>query len=61
MDNGNKNKGLEFLYDGKTRLIFDDEGKVRENRDYFDFCSGTFGNVPVIGGLFRWLYSRLVD
>jgi len=43
---GLKIKGLEFIYEGTTRLIFDEEGKVKEHRDYFDFCSGTFGNVP---------------
>ncbi len=58
---GLKIKGLEFLYDGTTRLIFDKEGKVKEHRDYFDFCSGTFGNLPVIGGLVKWLYSMFVD
>ena len=58
---GLKIKGIEFLYDGTTRLIFDEEGKVKEHRDYFDFCSGTFGNVPFIGAFFRWLYSRFVD
>tara|TARA_B100000579_G_C22336941_1_gene623131 strand:+ start:155 stop:580 length:426 start_codon:yes stop_codon:yes gene_type:complete len=58
---GLKIKSFEFLYDGTTRLIFDEEGKVKEHRDYFDFCSGTFGNVPVIGGFFRWLYTRFVD
>jgi hypothetical protein len=42
-------------------LIFDEEGKVQEHRDYFDFCSGTFGKVPVIGSFFRWLYSKFVD
>ncbi len=49
---GLKIKGIEFIYDGTTRLIFDDEGKVEEHRDYFDFCSGTFGKVPVIGSFF---------
>ena len=58
---GLKIKGIEFLYDGTTRLIFDKEGKVIEHRDYFDFCSSTFGNVPVIGDFFRWLYARFVD
>ena len=58
---GLKIKGIEFIYDGTTRLIFDDEGKVKEHRDYFDFCSGTFGKVPFIGAYFRWLYSRFVD
>ena len=56
-----KIKGIEFIYDGTTRLILDDEGKVKEHRDYFDFCSGTFGKVPVIGAFFRCLYSRFVD
>ncbi|MBW3042401.1 DUF2358 domain-containing protein [Prochlorococcus marinus] len=58
---GLKIKGIEFLYYGTTRLIFDQEGKVQEHRDYFDFCSGTFGNIPVIGVFIRWLYSRFVD
>ena len=57
---GLKIKGLEFLYDGATRLIFDEDGKVIEHRDYFDFCSGTFGNIPVIGSFFRWLYAKFV-
>ena len=58
---GLKIKGIEFIYDGTTRLIFDDEGKIKEHRDYFDFCSGTFGNVPVLGAFVRWLYSRFID
>ena len=58
---GLKIKKLVFLYDGTTRLIFDQEGKVKEHRDYFDFCTGTFGKVPVIGSFVRWLYSRFVD
>tara|TARA_B100000214_G_C23954888_1_gene622302 strand:- start:1360 stop:1785 length:426 start_codon:yes stop_codon:yes gene_type:complete len=58
---GLKIKGLEFLYNGTTRLIFDENGKVKEHRDYFDFCSGTFGKVPIIGRFFKWLYSRFVD
>ena len=45
---------------GTCRVILK-EGKVKEHRDYFDFCSGTFGNIPVIGAFFRWLYSKFVD
>jgi len=58
---GLKIKGIEFVYDGASRLIFDEVGKVKEHRDYFDFCSGTFGNLPIIGAFFRWLYARFVD
>ncbi len=56
-----KINGLEFIYEGTTRLLFDEDGKVREHRDYFDFCSSTFRNVPFLGGFFKWLYSRFVD
>ena len=58
---GLKIRGIEFLYYGTTRLIFDEEGKVKEHRDYFDFCSGTFGKIPVIGSFFNWLYSKFAD
>ena len=58
---GLKIKGLEFLYDGTTRLLFDEEGKVKEHGDYFEFCYGTFENVLIIGNFFRWLYARFVD
>ena len=58
---GLKIKGIEFVYDGTSRLIFDEVGKVKEHRDYFDFCSGTFENIPIIGAFFRWLYARFVD
>ena len=58
---GLKIKGLEFLYEGTSRLIFDDKGKVKEHRDYFDFCSGTFGKLPIIGKFLRWLYSIFVE
>ena len=58
---GLKIKGIEFVYDGASRLIFDEVGKVKEHRDYFDFCSGTFGNIPIIGAFFKWLYARFVD
>ena len=58
---GLKIKGIEFVYDGTSRLLFDEVGKVKEHRDYFDFCSGTFRNIPIIGAFFRWLYARFVD
>ena len=49
---GIKIKGLGVLYYGTTRLIFDEEVKVKEHRDYFAFCSGTFSKIAVIGKLF---------
>ena len=49
---GLKIKGLKFIYEGKTRLMLDDQGKIKEHRDYFDFCSTTFKKVPIIGSFF---------
>ena len=58
---GLKIKNLEFLYNGTIRFTFDGEGKVKEHIDYFNFCSGTFRNLPFIVSFVRWLYSRFID
>ena len=53
-------KGIEFLYPGTSRLLFNAEGLIRDHRDYFDFVGPTFAPVPVVGGFVRWLYRRFV-
>jgi len=58
---GLKIMGKEFIYPGTTRLIFDENGFIKEHRDYFDFCGPTFGPVPILGTFIRWLYSRFVS
>lgn len=54
-------KGIEFLYLGATRLLPNEEGRICDHRDYFDFIAPTFGLVPVLGGIVRWLYARFVS
>ena len=51
----------EFIYPGTTRLTFSESGKIKEHRDYFDFCGPTFGPVPILGPFIRWLYSKFVS
>ena len=51
----------EFIYPGTTRLIFSENGLIKEHRDYFDFCGPTFGPVPVLGSLIKWIYKRFVS
>jgi hypothetical protein len=58
---GLKIKGIEFIYPGTTRLLFNDDGKIYDHRDYFDFIGPTFEPVPVVGNFVRWLYKRFVD
>ena len=58
---GLKIMGKEFIYPGTTRLIFAENGLIKEHRDYFDFCGPTFGPVPILGSFIRWLYSKFVS
>ena len=53
--------GKEFVYPGTTRLIFADNGLIKEHRDYFDFCGPTFGPIPILGSFIRWLYARFIS
>jgi len=58
---GLKIMGKEFIYPGTTRLLFGENGLIKEHRDYFDFCGPTFGPVPLFGPFIRWLYSKFVS
>ena len=51
----------EFIYPGTTRLTFGESGKIKEHRDYFDFCGPTFSPVPILGPFIKWLYRRLAS
>ena len=53
--------GKEFIYPGTTRLTFSEKGKIKEHRDYFDFCGPTFGPVPILGSLIRWIYKKFAS
>ena len=54
-------KGVEFIYPGTTRLVFGRDGRIVKHRDYFDFVGPTFGPVPVLGTVVRWIYKRFVS
>ena len=58
---GLKIMGKEFIYPGTTRLLFGENGLIKEHRDYFDFCGTTFGPIPILGPFIRWLYSKFVS
>ena len=57
---GLKIMGKEFIYPGTTRLIFGTNGKIKNHRDYFDFCGPTFGPIPILGSITRWIYTRFI-
>ena len=51
----------EFIYPGTTRLTLGKSGKIKEHRDYFDFCGPTFTPVPILGPFIKWLYSKFTS
>ncbi len=40
---------------GATHLVFDDQGRIRVHRDYWDAAEELYEKLPVLGGLMRWL------
>ena len=58
---GLKIMGKEFIYPGTTRLLFGEDGLIKEHRDYFDFCGPTFGPIPILGSFIRFIYSKFVS
>ena len=50
-----------FIYPGATRLVFGEDGRIVKHRDYFDFVGPTFGPVPILGPVVRWIYKRFVS
>ena len=58
---GLKIMGKEFIYPGTTRLIFANSGKIKNHRDYFDFCGPTFSPIPILGPFIKLIYSIFVD
>lgn len=50
--------GLHGIH-GVSRVVFDDEGLVREHRDYWDAAHGLYDKIPVLGWVLRWLRRRL--
>ena len=58
---GLKIKGVEFTYLGTTRLILGEDGRIIKHRDYFDFVGPTFGPVPILGSIVRWIYKQFVS
>ncbi len=45
--------------EGVSRVVFAEDGRVREHIDYWDAAGELYEQFPVIGGLMRWLRSRL--
>ncbi|RZU99180.1 nuclear transport factor 2 family protein [Spiribacter vilamensis] len=54
-----RDKAARRPVDGVSRIVLADDGRVREHVDYWDAAGELYEQFPVIGGLMRWLRSRL--
>jgi len=43
---------------GSTHLVFDEAGRVRLHRDYWDAAEELYEKLPLLGSLMRWLKRR---
>ena len=49
----------EWTIRGASHLKFDDTGRVRWHRDYWDAAEELYEKLPLLGALMRWLRRRL--
>lgn len=45
--------------EGVSRVVFSQDGRVREHIDYWDAAGQLYTQFPLIGGLMRWLKAKL--
>ncbi|MEA5017200.1 MAG: nuclear transport factor 2 family protein [Erysipelotrichaceae bacterium] len=39
---------------GSTRLTFDDDGMIIEQRDYYDLWGDIYDEIPIVKNIYRW-------
>ncbi len=55
----NYNQGRIARSVGISHLRFDTEGKIILHKDFWDAAGGLYEYLPVLGGVMRWIKSRL--
>jgi hypothetical protein len=51
--------GALIRVEGCSYLLWNDNGKVYQHRDYFDAGALLYENLPLMGSAIRWLKGRL--
>jgi hypothetical protein len=52
-------RGRRLVVHGATRLLFDEQGRVREHRDYWDPAGQLWQQLPLLGPCVAWLRRRM--
>ena len=51
--------GRRIKVEGCSSLLFAEDGRVSQHRDYFDAGALLYQHVPLLGAAIRWLQRRL--
>lgn len=49
----------EWSIHGATHLRYDEDGRIKQHRDYWDPAQELYARLPILGTLVRWLTRRL--
>ncbi|MDO6461664.1 nuclear transport factor 2 family protein [Granulosicoccaceae sp. 1_MG-2023] len=52
-------RGRDVAFDGVSRLLISDDGRIAAHTDYWDTTAVLWSRVPLLGGLLRRLARRL--
>lgn len=55
-----KHESGEEMFEGVSRLVINDEGRVIEHIDYWDAAEHMYEKIPVIGWLLRMIKRKIV-
>ena len=55
-----KNEGTEEMFQGVSRLVMNEEGRVVEHIDYWDAAEHMYEKMPIIGWLLRTIKRKIV-
>ena len=55
-----KNQNTEQKFEGVSRLVMNEEGRVSEHIDYWDAAEHMYEQMPIIGWLLRMIKRKIV-
>ena len=55
-----KNENKVHSFDGVSRLVLNEQGKIIEHIDYWDSAEHMYGKLPLIGSILRYIKRKIV-
>lgn len=55
-----KNENEQEMFEGVSRLVMNEEGRVEEHIDYWDAAENMYEKMPIIGWILRTIKRKIV-